>query len=61
MDACKHYEEKLEQAKQEWEKTKRCYETENQGVVILVLKTKACVEQVYEELVKMLGSQRLAE
>ena len=25
-----------------------------------MLKTKQCVEQVYEELVRMLGSQRLA-
>jgi len=44
----------------DWEKTKKSFESENQGIVILVLKTKACVEQVYEELVKMLSSQRLA-
>lgn len=59
MDACKYYEEKLDQALKDWEKTKKSYESENQGIVVLVLKTKACVEQVYEELLKMLSSQRL--
>lgn len=56
VEACKFYEIKLEQVQKDWEKTKKSFESENQGIVILVLKTKACVEQVYEELVKMLGS-----
>ena len=41
--------------------TKKIFETENQGIVILVFKTKSCAEQVYEELIKMLGSQRLMQ
>ena len=49
----------MESAMADWEVTKKIFETENQGVVILVFKTKSCAEQVYEEMVKMLGSQRL--
>ena len=59
VDALKYYQDKLESAMADWEVTKKIFETENQGVVILVFKTKSCAEQVYEEMVKMLGSQRL--
>ena len=59
VDAVKFYQERLDQALQDWEETKKQYEEENVGVVILVFKTKACAEQVHDELIKLLGSQRL--
>lgn len=51
-----YYGQKLVTAEENWKCTKKQYEEQNQGVVILVFKTKSCAEQVYEELIKMLGS-----
>ena len=61
VEGSKYYGEKLQQAQQEWQVTKQRFVSENQGVVILVFKTKSCAEQVYEELFKMLSSQRLIQ
>jgi hypothetical protein len=56
VEASKFYGEKLTSALKTWAETKSIYEQENQGIVVLVFKTKACATQVYEELIRMLGS-----
>ena len=44
VDARKFYQEKLEDALQDWNEAKTKYESENQGVVILVFKTQSCAQ-----------------
>ena len=44
VEGSKYYGEKLEKALENWRKTKQSYDNENQGVVILVFKTKSCAD-----------------
>mmetsp|Transcript_5814 Transcript_5814/g.6935 ORF Transcript_5814/g.6935 Transcript_5814/m.6935 type:complete len:172 (+) Transcript_5814:840-1355(+) len=44
VEGSKFYGEKLAKALEDWKRTKASYERENQGVVILVFKTKSCAE-----------------
>ena len=61
MEGSRFYGEKLERALEDWKATQKRYDNENQGVVILVFKTKSTAELVEEELIKMLGTQRIKE
>lgn len=42
VEGSKYFQEKLEVAEKYWATTKRIYEHENQGVVVLAFKTRTC-------------------